>query len=596
MEYQEYQILSSIDVVRQRPGMFIGDTYSPDHLVEEILDNALDEVLNNYANSIKLYINDSFWCADNGRGIAVYPMTLPDGTTEDSVVVLTTRLFSGSKFDNVDYQKLIGMHGVGLVAVNALSDWMVIRTRDREDRSIVHVYTFDRAQLVSKTIEKDDDTWSTVVGFRPSQHYFKSDQINIQKIIERLIFVRAIYNDLTASINDKEIPKVDLEQYVRERLGLSNNDTLYLLEYNNKNENQSIKVLLTYVESTDSTIIGNVNLRFCDGKFINLFQTALKKKISENLDKRFSDIPDKEFLNGLRAFIIVNVPEPKFDSQTKVRMVLDVKNTLIDPLENQIEWFVNQENIIKTIQINLEAKLHQKLVNGKKLSRLRKVNVDKLRDCKHIPGEVLYILEGDSADGTLKKIRDPETEAIFPLRGKVLNVESASIEKIKNNKEIRDLLEALGPSSARRYKKIKILSDADKDGYHITVLVLLVLIKFASDLIKNGNVSVIIPPLYGAEKGKEYIPIYDQNQIQQFRDKGYQITRFKGLGEMDAKQLEACIRSNFEYQVKWPDEDRIVEILIRIITDTEIKRQIMDNEKLTFDLILNEVLLNLEKH
>jgi DNA gyrase/topoisomerase IV subunit B len=286
---------------------------------------------------------------------------------------------------------------------------------------------------------------------------------------------------------------------------------------------------------------------------------------------------------------MINVPEPKFDSQTKVRMVLDVKKILIDPLKGQLDWFVEQ--IIDTLQNNLERKLHQKILNGSSRSARanKRVSISKLHDCQHIPGDVLYIVEGDSAEGTLKQITNKKIEACYPLKGKVLNVEAATLDKIQKNKEIGDLLKALGSVSNRRYKSIKILSDADVDGYHIAVLMLLAIAKFAPDYIKSGNLSVIIPPLYGAEKGGKYYPIYDQIKIDQFKKDNYKIRRFKGLGEMNPNQLEACIRSGFEYKIKWPDSDKQLNNLISIITNTDLKRAIMNAEGVKMDVILAEI-------
>jgi DNA gyrase/topoisomerase IV subunit B len=270
-------------------------------------------------------------------------------------------------------------------------------------------------------------------------------------------------------------------------------------------------------------------------------------------------------------------------------MTLDVKRILIDPLKGQIDWFVDQ--IIETLQANLERKLHQKIVNGstKSSKTNKRVAVSKLRDCQHIPGDILYIVEGDSADGTLKQITDKKVEAVYPLKGKVLNVETSTLDKIQNNKEISDLLKALGPVNNRRYKMIKVLADADDDGKHISVLVLLVLAKFAPDYIKSGKTSVIIPPLYGAEKDGKYFPIYDHSKIEQLKQSKYNIRRFKGLGEMNPKQLEACIRSGFEYLVKWPDNDKQLNNLINIITNTDLKRAIMNSAGVKMEVILAEI-------
>ena len=584
--------LGSIEIVRTRPGQFIGDTENPTHLAEEVLDNAIDEIANGFATEIKIFNNledGSFWVSDNGRGIPLGMMNCADGTQDDTVNVFCTKLFSGTKFDTDDYSQLIGMHGVGLVAVNALSDWLIVKTRDRNNKTRVVTYTFEGAELKTVTEESDSDlSYSTVVGFKPSKQYFETMLFDNKYFIERLISVQSIFGLGGFTFNDKEIPKMEFESYVKRYLTLADEEKIYSLEFNN--DKNHIKIFATYVEADDSITLGNVNLRACDGKFISSFHTELKKSINEKIDKQFSKINDREYLNGLRSFIMIGVPTPKFDSQTKVRMVLDVKKLLIDPLRGQIDWFVNQ--VIGTIEANLERKLHQKIVNGSSKSARSGKRVssgNKLQDCEKIPGDVLYIVEGDSAEGTLKQIRDPGTEAIYPLRGKGLNVESASLDTIKNNKEIKDILEALGTVNNRRYRSIKILPDGDSDGNHIAVLELLVLAKFAPDLIKSGRVFIMIPPLYGATKGTQYYPIYDHSKVDQFKTNGFKIKRFKGLGEMNPSQLEVCIRSGFEYKVKWPDSDKQLNNLISIITNTELKRAIMNSEGVNMDVILTEV-------
>jgi len=582
-----------IEPVRARPGMFIGDTQNPTHLAEEVLDNAIDEIANGFGTSIGIFNNlddGSFWVSDNGRGLPMEPITLADGSVEDSIKVLCTELFSGTKFDTEDYAQLIGMHGVGLVAVNALSDWLTIKTRDRKNKTRVVTYSFIDGELQQISEETDNDfSYSTVVGFKPSKKYFGSLEFDNRYFVERLISVQSIFDLNGFTFNSKPIPKLSFESYIKQHLALAEEDQLFSLSFSTKDNSNHIKLYATYVDQDDSITLGNVNLRTCDGKFINSFHTELKKSINEKIDKSFSKINDREYLNGLRAFIMINVPEPKFDSQTKVRMVLDVKKILIDPLKGQLDWFVEQ--IIDTLQNNLERKLHQKILNGSSRSARanKRVSISKLHDCQHIPGDVLYIVEGDSAEGTLKQITNKKIEACYPLKGKVLNVEAATLDKIQKNKEIGDLLKALGSVSNRRYKSIKILSDADVDGYHIAVLMLLAIAKFAPDYIKSGNLSVIIPPLYGAEKGGKYYPIYDQIKIDQFKKDNYKIRRFKGLGEMNPNQLEACIRSGFEYKIKWPDSDKQLNNLISIITNTDLKRAIMNAEGVKIDIILAEI-------
>ena len=592
--------LGDIEMVRQRPGMFIGDVQTPDHLAEEILDNAIDEIANGFAKEISIFNNsedNSFWISDNGRGIPMTTMILPDGTEDESINVLCTRLFSGTKFDTDDYAQLIGMHGVGLVAVNALSDWLIVKTRDRVNKKKVVTHSFKDSELVSTETEFNSESYSTVVGFKPSKQYFETLEFDNRYFIERLISVQSIFGLSGFTFNDKPIPVMEFESYVKQHLALADDEQLYSLSYSSPDKKNHIKLFVTYLEKDDSITLGNVNLRACDGKFVNSFHTELKKSINEKIDKSFSKVNDREYLNGLRSFIMISVPEPKFDSQTKVRMVLDVKKILIDPLKNQIDWFVNQ--VIETIEDNLERKLHQKIVNGSSKSARSNKRVsagNKLKDCQKSPGDVLYIVEGDSAGGTIKQVTNKQIEAVYPLKGKVLNVESATLEKIKNNKEIKDLLEALGPVSNRRYKSIKIVGDADEDGKHIAVLVLLVLQKFASDFIKSGKVSIVIPPLYGATKGNKYYPIYDYSKVDQFKNNGFEIRRFKGLGEMNPKQLESCIRSGFEYKVKWPDNDKQLNNLISIITNTDLKRAIMNSEGVNMEVILAEVNKQLTKN
>ena len=592
--------LGDIEMVRQRPGMFIGDVQTPDHLAEEILDNAIDEIANGFAKEISIFNNsedNSFWISDNGRGIPMTTMILPDGTEDESINVLCTRLFSGTKFDTDDYAQLIGMHGVGLVAVNALSDWLIVKTRDRVNKKKVVTHSFKDSELVSTETEFNSESYSTVVGFKPSKQYFETLEFDNRYFIERLISVQSIFGLSGFTFNDKPIPVMEFESYVKQHLALADDEQLYSLSYSSPDKKNHIKLFVTYLEKDDSITLGNVNLRACDGKFVNSFHTELKKSINEKIDKSFSKVNDREYLNGLRSFIMISVPEPKFDSQTKVRMVLDVKKILIDPLKNQIDWFVNQ--VIETIEENLERKLHQKIVNGSSKSARSNKRVsagNKLKDCQKSPGDVLYIVEGDSAGGTIKQVTNKQIEAVYPLKGKVLNVESATLEKIKNNKEIKDLLEALGPVSNRRYKSIKIVGDADEDGKHIAVLVLLVLQKFASDFIKSGKVSIVIPPLYGATKGNKYYPIYDYSKVDQFKNNGFEIRRFKGLGEMNPKQLESCIRSGFEYKVKWPDNDKQLNNLISIITNTDLKRAIMNSEGVNMEVILAEVNKQLTKN
>jgi len=592
-----YKALDAITAIQTRPEMYIGATETPNHLATEIVDNSLDELANGFSDTLNIHIqNGAFWMSDNGRGLKVYEMEVPDKGMMDSVEALFTVLHSGSKFDLKDYDTIIGMHGVGLVTVNALSDWVVVRTRDRKKKTKLHVYTFQQGKLVSKTEEKNNDySFSTVVGFQPSKRFFGSIEFTPRFFAERFVLVQAKYPKSTLVFNGNKIPKITFERFIRNQLQLNGENT-FKLESTGKVGKGIAKatVIATVVENPDSMILGEVNLRLCEGTYLNSFQTELKKQIALKIDKKFKNVSANQLLSGLRAFVSLTVPEPRFDSQTKVRMVLPIKKQLIDTMIDQISWFVGQDEIVKTIEKNLERKFFTKITKSSKRYRKQTSAENKIKDCLNIPGDVLYILEGDSALGTLKQIRHTSTEAIFPLKGKVLNVESNSLERISKNKEIQDLLEALGPKNNRRYKGVKIIADADVDGAHIVVLVLLLLQRYADDMIKSGSVSVVLPPLHGAMKGKKFIPIYTANQMEKYKAEGYVIQRFKGLGEMSPSKLEPIIRSGFEYVVTWPENERILNNTISVVTDTQIKRAIMNNEKCKFDNIIADVINQLK--
>lgn len=461
---EEYKVLNSIEAIRTRPGMYIGSTEDPSHLVHEVLDNAIDEIANGFATRTEIYFNDnqnSIWISDNGRGIKSYNMKLQDGTFQDSVEVLFTQTHSGSKFDLEDYNTLIGMNGVGLVAVNALSEWVSIRIRNRENKNKIYEYLFQNSILVSK--EQKDDTeysYSTAIGFKPNKQFFESLEFDKKIFGERLILSQTKYVNSQFLLNGKIIPKIDIEDYIKSKLNLQKETQLYKLDFFKK-DNFNIQVYITYNNSSTINVAADVNLRNCTGTFISSFQTELKKVIKNKINKKFQSLNEKEFLSGLNLYISLTIPEPKFDSQTKVRMVSNVKKTLIDPLISQIKWFINQDNILQIIENNLNKRF-QNLIVKTNNQRSKRVSIsNKLRDCRFTPGKILYIVEGDSAGGTINKIRDKKHEACFPLKGKMINVETHNIERIKVNKEIQDLLEALGPVNKRRYLTCKTLCDAD---------------------------------------------------------------------------------------------------------------------------------------
>ena len=571
VKQQDYVALDSITAVRTNPGMFIGDTETPDHLAVEVIDNMLDEVVNKFATIGEVFIDESneFWVTDNGRGLKIGITQDPDTKEmKDSIELLCTKLFSGSKFRQkniVDYKIQIGMHGVGLVAVNAFSEWLVVRIK--KDNKI-HEYIFiDSVPSEHNITDYAGETFSTQVGFKPDLKYFDSVTFDVEQVVSRLLLSQSVHDHAQFFVNETEIPKITLYEYVRNVLSINDDTQMYSIEEVFGVE--KLRIYLTYINAKDSIIVGDVNLRTSDGTYITNTSTMIKDIIANNIDRRFRSLNNKEFLTGLRCYINLTLEKPKFDAQVKSRMKTNIKPYL-KTIEKRLTRFLTSPDIMDTLTTLLEAKITKKIISRASSKRIS--NKNKLRDCSKSPGDILYIVEGDSADGTLKVIRNKSTEASFPLKGKMMNVEKGSAIKIGQNQEIKQLLEALGPEGRRRYKKVKLLSDADSDGLHINLLATLFMSKFASDMIKEDRVSILLPPLYGAVKGKTFVPLYEIEETEKYRAQNYEIKRFKGLGEMNPDQLEIVIRKGREYVIKYPDT---MDIVNTVVNSTETRKQLM---------------------
>lgn len=598
-EKRNVRILNSIDSIRLRPGMFVGDTSNCNHLIHELIDNSLDEIRNKFGDTISLNFSkkgDVLIC-DNGRGLPSGE-TIDENTGEkvDALESLFTKLHSGTKFsfDSDQLESLFGQNGVGLVAVNALSEYVEVLSKKNH-------YRFVDSKLVVKETVDPSDIWSTQIMFRPNKQYFDSIVPDYNTFLLRCRLAQAKLENIKFIFNKKELKRESLSDFVRNVLHISKNTPLFECSFKTTKMKVvepvtnkefvlpgSIVAFITY-EPGETVITGDVNLRFCDGVYINNVVNIIKANLLSKLDKKYSKTPERFLIEGLRLYISLQMPFPKFDSQTKTRMISDVKKEIIDgQFESKIIKILGEQYIKDTVS----KILSQKLNNITKIVKKKISSENKLCDCSQQPGDVLYIIEGDSAAAPVRECRDASREAYLPLRGKVINIEKQSLHKIKENKEIKNIIEAIG-APPHRYEKIKIVADADPDGLHINVLVILLINKFFPDIIKEGRLSVVLPPLYGAYKNKTFIPLYNITDANKYAESGYSIQRFKGLGEMNSDQMRAVFDSETEYVISGSSH---LDELLKIITNSDVKRQYLNlEEEYNFKDFIQTVFNNLNQ-
>ena len=599
IEKRNVRILNSIDSIRLRPGMFVGDTSNCNHLIHELIDNSLDEIRNKFGDTISLNFSkkgDVLIC-DNGRGLPSGE-TIDENTGEkvDALESLFTKLHSGTKFsfDSDQLESLFGQNGVGLVAVNALSEYVEVLSKKNH-------YRFVDSKLVVKETVDPSDIWSTQIMFRPNKQYFDSIVPDYNTFLLRCRLAQAKLENIKFIFNKKELKRESLSDFARNVLHISKNTPLFECSFKTTKMKVvepvtnkefvlpgSIVAFITY-EPGETVITGDVNLRFCDGVYINNVINIIKANLLSKLDKKYSKTPERFLIEGLRLYISLQMPFPKFDSQTKTRMISDVKKEIIDgQFESKIIKILGEQYIKDTVS----KILSQKLNNITKIVKKKISSENKLCDCSQQPGDVLYIIEGDSAAAPVRECRDASREAYLPLRGKVINIEKQSLHKIKENKEIKNIIEAIG-APPHRYEKIKIVADADPDGLHINVLVILLINKFFPDIIKEGRLSVVLPPLYGAYKNKTFIPLYNITDANKYAESGYSIQRFKGLGEMNSDQMRAVFDSETEYVISGSSH---LDELLKIITNSDVKRQYLNlEEEYNFKDFIQTVFNNLNQ-
>ncbi len=578
----QIQILEGLEAVRKRPGMYIGTTASRGlhHLVYEIVDNSVDEALAGYCDHIEVTINEdnTIVVRDNGRGIPV-DVNHKSGLT--GVEVVFTILHAGGKFGGGGYKVSGGLHGVGASVVNALSEWLEVQVT-REGK--VYQQRYERGKVcypLKEVGEAPFDATGTRVYFKPDALIFKETTIfdyNVlkQRLREMAFLTKGLRITLTdMRVEEGESPVVQTFHYeggIKEFVQYLNKSktALYtdIMYFEGNKNNVQVEVSLQHNDSyTESiyTFVNNINTPE-GGTHLEGFKAALTKTFNDyaRANKMLKDseenLSGEDIREGLTAIISVKIEDPQFEGQTKQKLGnSEARGAVAGIVCEQLTYFLEQNPSVAK-QILEKAILAQRARDAARKARdltRRKSALDglglpgKLADCsdKDPKNCEIFIVEGDSAGGSAKTARSRATQAILPLRGKILNVEKARVDRIYGNAEIKAMITAFGTGihddfdiSKLRYDKIIIMTDADVDGAHIATLMLTFLYRFMPQLIKEGHVYLAQPPLYKLEKNKKVWYAYSDEELNKIltdvgRDQNNKIQRYKGLGEMDPEQL-----------------------------------------------------------
>ncbi|EHO50780.1 DNA gyrase, B subunit [Lachnospiraceae bacterium oral taxon 082 str. F0431] len=572
----QIQILEGLEAVRVRPGMYIGSISSRGlhHLVYEIVDNSVDEALAGFCTEIEVSINEdnSITVKDNGRGI---PVDIQKKAGLPALEVVFTILHAGGKFGGGGYKTSGGLHGVGASVVNALSTWLDVKVY--RDGKIYHM-RFERGKVVEKMEvgECDPQKTGTEVSFLPDDTIFEETVydfvISKVRLRETAFLTKALKITLIDNREEKKKMSFHYEGGIKEFVTYLNKGKVPIYEDVIYCEGTKEKVMVevamqhndNYSESI-YTFVNNINTPE-GGTHLSGFKNALTKTFNEyaRSNKLLKDsdenLSGEDIREGLVAIISVKIEDPQFEGQTKQKLGNSEAQTAVNSIvSEQLTYFLKQNPAVAKIISEKAITAQRARAAARKARDLtrRKSALDsmslpgKLADCSSKNPEEceIFIVEGDSAGGSAKGARRRDTQAILPLRGKILNVEKARLDKIYSNAEIKGMITAFGTGihddfdiTKLRYNKIIIMTDADVDGAHIDTLMLTFIYRFMPDLIKEGHVYLAQPPLYKLEKNKKVWYAYSDEELNNIlkevgRDQNNKIQRYKGLGEMDAEQL-----------------------------------------------------------
>ena len=608
----QIQILEGLQAVRKRPGMYIGSTSTRGlhHLVYEIVDNAVDEALAGYCTEINVAINpdNSITVVDNGRGI---PVGINHKAGIPAVEVVFTILHAGGKFGGGGYKVSGGLHGVGASVVNALSEWLEVSIC-RDGKRYEQRYERGKTMYPLKEVGECGDSTGTTVTFLPDKQIFEETVYDYDILKQRLREMAFLTKGLKIVLRDtregmEREKTFHYEGGIREFVGYLNRskEALYpeIIYCEGQQNGVSVEVAMQHNDSYTENCYGFVNNINTPegGTHIVGFRNALTKTFNDyaRKNKLLKDsepnLSGDDIREGLTAIVSVKIENPQFEGQTKQKLGNSEARGAVDSVvSKQLEIFLEQNPSVAKVTVEksvLAQRAREAARKARDLTR-RKSALDnmslpgKLADCsdKNPENCEIYIVEGDSAGGSAKTARNRVTQAILPLRGKILNVEKARLDKIYSNAEIKAMITAFGTGihedfdiSKLRYHKIIIMTDADVDGAHIATLLLTFLYRFMPELIKQGYVYLAQPPLYKIEKNKKIWYAYDDKELDNIlteigRDGNNKIQRYKGLGEMDADQL---------WETTMDPERRV---LLRVTMDDETSSEL----DLTFTTLMGD--------
>ena len=619
MSTEEYgadqiQILEGLEAVRKRPGMYIGSTSSRGlhHLVYEIVDNAVDEALGGYCDTIDVTINsdNSITVIDNGRGI---PVGINHKAGIPAVEVVFTILHAGGKFGGGGYKVSGGLHGVGASVVNALSEWLEV---DIYAEGKIYNQRYERGHVcypLKITGECESDKTGTKITFLPDKTVFEETVFDYDVLKQRLREMAFLTKDLKIILRDLRPEDGTVEKIFHYEGGIKEFVTylnrsktpLYedVLYFEGKKDNVYVEVAMqhndSYTESAYS-FVNNINTPE-GGTHLAGFRNAITKTFNDYarnaklLKESEANLSGDDIREGLTAIVSIKIEDPQFEGQTKQKLGNSEARGAVDSIVSEQLTYYLEQNPTVAKQICEKSILAQRAREAARKARdltRRKTALDgmtlpgKLADCsdKNPENCEIFTVEGDSAGGSAKTARSRATQAILPLRGKILNVEKARLDKIYGNAEIKAMITAFGTGihedfdiTKLRYGKIIIMTDADVDGAHIATLMLTFLYRFMPELIKQGHVYLAKPPLYKLEKNKKTWYAYSDEELAAIldevgRDQNNKIQRYKGLGEMDAEQL---------WDTTMDPEKRI---LLKVSMDEEAESEI----DLTFTTLMGD--------